>query len=113
MAKHAREGQQTTEFVLVIGIAAIVAISMQALARRAMQAGVRHVSDTVLGAPPAPKKPAPGTPPSQQELQAESGRTITEQGSQGFRRVTTTTETVKGRSVNEETRFRLIPDPNR
>lgn len=112
MARRGCQGQQTTEFVLVIGIAAVVAIGMQAVARRTMQTGMRHVSDTVLGAPPAPP-PNPGTTPPRQEMQAESGRTLIEQGSPGFQRLTTTTETVSGHSVNEETRFRVIPEPNR
>jgi len=103
MVRRKRCGQQTTEFVVVLGIAAVVAVSMQVFARRAFSAGVKHASDTVFDVPP--KKDGD----TLKALDVNANQTITEQGKSGFQRQTTVVGSVKGHAVNEDERFRIIP----
>lgn len=49
MRLNAQRGQHTAEFALLMGTAALVAVTMQPLARRAASVGVRAVSNAVLG----------------------------------------------------------------
>ena len=52
MGSQGREaGQHLAEFALVIGVVAVAAMSMQFMARRAIQRGLQAASDTVLGPP--------------------------------------------------------------
>jgi len=97
-----RSGQQTTEFALLIGLAAIVAVSMQWRARQAIQAGMKTVTDITLGNPPANPDPAA-------DLNATSKQMVQETGSSGFRRVTTTSASSVGTSINENARTRPLP----
>ncbi|MBI3322001.1 MAG: hypothetical protein HYZ91_07035 [Candidatus Omnitrophica bacterium] len=97
-----RCGQQTTEFALIIGLAAIVAVSMQWRARQAIRAGLKTVTNITLGEPPADPDPAA-------DLNATSTQTVQERGDSGFRRVTTTSSSSTGTSVNEDARTRPLP----
>ncbi len=49
MRLKTQRGQHTAEFGLLMGTAALVAVTMQPLARHAVSRGVRAVSNTVLG----------------------------------------------------------------
>ncbi len=97
-----RSGQQTTEFALIIGLAAIVAVSMQLRALQAIRAGMKTVTDLTLGNPPADPDPAA-------DLNATSSQTVQETGDSGFRRVTTTRASSVGTSINENARTRPLP----
>ena len=93
-----RSGQQMTEFTVLLGIVAAVAIGMQVLVRQSINAGIKETSDFVLG-------PAPIVDPSEEDftvLDRDSTQTATEKGSILFYRSTTVTETSSSYSVLED-----------
>ena len=68
MSSKGRRGQQTTEFAILMAMAAMVAIGMQLYVRRSMQAGMAGASDTILGKLPKSSStslsPSPSATPS-------------------------------------------------
>ena len=121
-----RGGQHMFEYALLIGMVTIVALVMQLLGRQSMQAGLRGVSDFVLGPPPAPKAPDPDATPLTVNVNDCAGNTLSatgtdlvvsvgcsdvqETGDASFRRLTQTQETSRGASVNEDTRMQFLKD---
>lgn len=127
-----KTGQHSTEFAILIGLVTLAAVTMQFVARRGLQAGVRMVSDVVLGEPPAPKPPDPTDPVSTLSVRrcddpvhpdavvTATGSdlvllqvacsNVTEQGDSAFRRVTTTSETNRGVSINEDARLQVFEE---
>ena len=99
-------GQQLAEFALVIGIVAIVAISMQGPARRSLQRGVQAVSDAVFGPPPPPDNPQ-GT----RDIRVVASQAQTETSLGGFVRQTTLTEGGAGRARSEDVITSVVVDP--
>ena len=99
-------GQQTSEFVLVIGMAALAALSMQLLTRRAVQGGLTSATDTILGAPPAYN----AANESLVSLSVGVRQTITQNGRANFRRTDNTHLTVAGHSVVYDEKTHLIPN---
>jgi hypothetical protein len=116
-----QRGQHTLEFAILIGLVALAAVTMQFVARRGVQTGVQMVSDTVLGPPPAPE---PDETTADLTLRRCDGSTqtvtaqlvvsacgeTTEQGTATFARTTTIDESVKGMSVNKETRLQVFEE---
>ncbi|OGX38331.1 MAG: hypothetical protein A3C53_02615 [Omnitrophica WOR_2 bacterium RIFCSPHIGHO2_02_FULL_68_15] len=127
-----RGGQHSTEFAILIGLVTMAAVTMQFVARRGLQAGVKMVSDVVLGEPPAPKPPDPNAPVSTlsvrrcddpvnpNAVETATGTdpmllqvacsNVTEDGDSAFRRTTTTAETTRGASVNEDARLQVFEE---
>lgn len=64
MGIRAQRGQQTTEFAILLAMAATVAIGMQLYVRRSLQAGVAGASDTILGKVPTSSSPTSSSSPA-------------------------------------------------
>lgn len=126
-----KSGQHMTQYAILIGLVTLAAVTMQFMARRGVQTGLQMVSDTVLGPPPAPKPPDPADPVSTVSVQrcddpVNPGAVVTatgsdlvlqvacakvtEDGDSAFRRITTTTETSRGASVNENARLQVFKE---
>ena len=101
-----RRGQKTSEFAVLIGMVALATISIQPIVRRAVERVIQHVSDTALGPPP----PADPNADAERELLATFSQSLDETGQADFRRITQTTSTATGHAVNEDVRFRRLPD---
>ena len=99
-------GQQTAEFMLVIGLAALVAVSMQLLTRRAVQGGLTGATDTMLGAPPAYN----AANSSLVSLNVGVRATVVENGTADFYRTDTVNQMVAGHSVVHDEKVHIIPD---
>jgi hypothetical protein len=99
-----RGGQHILEFAILIGLVTIAAVTMQFLARRGVQTGVRMVNDAVLGPPPAPDLT------KEASVTVNLDSTVTEAGDAKFHRVATVSETVTGTSVNEESRLHVLKE---
>ena len=96
-------GQQTAEFVLLMGLAALVAVSMQLVARRGVQGGLQHVSDTVLGVP----NQTNSTIVFQEVHVRQVG---SQQGGANFLRVDSANQTANGHSVVHDEKSHIIPN---
>jgi hypothetical protein len=92
------------EYAILIGLATIVAVTMQYVARRSVQTGLQMVNDAILDPPPPPDTSQIAS------VDVELNSTVTEQGDSSFRRTTTIAENVTGTSVNEETRLQVIQE---
>ena len=92
------------EYAILIGLVTLAAVTMQFLARRGVQTGVKGMNDLVLGEPPAPNLSVNAS------LNVAANSTITEAGDPTFRRVTTVGERVTGNSVNEATRLQVFQE---
>ena len=102
-----KSGQHTTEFAILIGLVTLAALTMQFVARRGLQTGVKMVSDFILDEPPPPE---PEGDPEEVLLEVESGNRTTEQGTAAFQRATKVEETIEGRSASKETRLQVFKE---
>ena len=104
--RRGRAGQQLTEFTLVVGMVAIVAIAMQLRVRRGVCLGIGNVSNLVLGKP----LPAGSFRKNQGPYEVKSQESANEQGTATFLRVTDTNDAVGGTAANHSAQLQYIPD---
>ena len=96
-------GQHTAEFALLIGLAAVAAVSMQLIVRRSVQNGLQRASDIIL---PPPSQDEKDHNDSQRELLVKTSNAVDETGHGQTRRINTRVRTsVVGHSVNEDVRL--------
>ncbi len=126
-AGRGRSGQQTTEFVIILGVAALAAILVQWRVQEAVNAGARHVNDTILGVPverpgcldiSTPKDGICDCESSDSdgdgieecnEFQVSAIQSSSEQGSSDFTRTTGLTDAFSGRSTGRRVVTSLRP----
>ena len=99
-ARRRQAGQQTAEFAFLIGTAALVAIVMLPVVRKALRTGLQAISDGVLGPDTPARQAKRDRERARQTLNARSRATSTEQGSGNFTRRTAIAESSVGRGVN-------------
>ena len=95
------------EYAFLVGLVVTAAVAMNLYVQRAVRTGIGQVTNTVLGEPPAPEP----DPDSESRASFTVDRTLTEDGSAGFRRTTRSEETIEGESENEIVRLRVIEEP--
>lgn len=139
MLRWNARGQHTVEFAILMGTAAVVAISMQLIVRRSIQVGVAGASDMILGEVPRPSpSPSPSASPSPEpdkvgcdplalatqpstpstskpkaELCVTASAGSDEMGRpspRGPLRTTISISGITGHSVNDEVRLQVIPE---
>ena len=96
---------------MVIGLAATMAVGMQLISRRAMQVGVQAVTDKVFGEDTPQRQAKRDRDRNTVSFDAgnlpTSRQVSTERGSANLRRVTVTTGSSTGKSVNQDCRLRI------